>query len=72
MEEIKTVLLLLTIVYGLAFGLRNWVVRITTWITGKTLNQSELGKFLDYCFLIAILYFWYIQPDILSNLLKGQ
>jgi len=35
MEELKIALVLLTIVYGLAFGLRNWAIRIITWVTDK-------------------------------------
>ena len=71
MIELKIALLLLTIVYGLAFGLRNWVIRIITLVTDKKMEQSELGKFLDYCFLVFILYFLYTQPEILNNMLKG-
>ena len=60
----NSLLLLFTIAYGLAFGIKNWTMTIRYTFSGN-LRQSSLGKFLDYMLLIVVVYFFtYGKPFI--------
>lgn len=53
---LNSVLLFFTIVYAIAFGIRNLIVNFIGLFVGGA-NQSSLGKFLDAMFVTSILYF---------------
>ena len=53
---INSVLLVLTISYGFAFGIRNWILRLLNVFSGG-INQLSVGKILDGMFLTVVLYF---------------
>jgi hypothetical protein len=53
-------LLLLVIGYGLRYGIRNVTVGIVSALSNEVIHQSTMGKFLDWAFLISILYLLYM------------
>lgn len=49
--------IVLWLVYGLAFGFKNWIKRPMAFIQNKYYNQSQLGKILDMLFLVSMVAF---------------
>lgn len=47
---------LFTVVYGITFAVRNWVVWFVSIFRKGTLRQSEIGKVLDAVWLICIVW----------------
>ena len=45
----------LWLVYGLAFGFKNWIKRPVAFLLNKSYNQSQLGKILDMLFLVSMI-----------------
>jgi hypothetical protein len=43
------------IIYGLPFGIGNTVKRVVTWVSDKTLVQSDLGKIGDGMFWFSLI-----------------
>jgi len=42
--------------YGLSFGIKNTIVKLSGLLSGRSVDQSELGGFLDFLWLSAITY----------------
>ena len=42
--------------YGLSFGIKNAIVKLSGLLSGRSVDQSELGEFLDFLWLSAITY----------------
>jgi len=57
----NTVLLLLTIGYGISFGVGNVIKKTIGAITLKSIKQNDTGKILDGLFVTSILYFAFTQ-----------
>ena len=66
------VLLLLTVVYGVVYGVRNLTLKMILTLKDKTVNQSVVGKILDNLFIISILYLYFLVDVVkLVENLKG-
>ena len=66
------VLLLLTVVYGVVYGVRNLTLKMVLTLKDKTVNQSVVGKILDNLFIISILYLYFFVDVVkLVENLKG-
>ena len=66
------VLLLLTVVYGVVYGVRNLTLKMVLTLKDKTVNQSVVGKILDNLFIISILYLYFLVDVVkLVENLKG-
>jgi len=58
METWQTILGVLTIIYGIAFGFKNVIVKFKLFFNPKKcLVQSEFGKVLDATFIVSVIYF---------------
>ena len=55
LEIYNIFILLFVLAYGLAFGIKNWIMFLGS-IFGRKLRQSDLGKFLDAVWLISVLW----------------
>lgn len=66
----NTILLLLTVAYGLAFGIKNIIYKLYCLFTKNYFKISDLGRFLDWLFIISICYFYYIDVLKLLELIK--
>lgn len=64
---INSILLSLTISYGFAFGIKNWVISLISLLSGS-MSQSTLGRFLDGIFLTAVIYFFTIGKPFIKSL----
>lgn len=63
-NEVQVLLLIFVVIYGLMFGLGNTYVRVICSLSTKTMNQSQLGKFMDMLFYIVISYLTYIYMGV--------
>ncbi|UNY40468.1 hypothetical protein KLEP7_gp63 [Pseudaeromonas phage vB_PpeM_ KLEP7] len=59
--ELSFVVLWLT--YGLAFGFKNWVLRLVVFLHTRRYNQSQIGKVLDMLFLVSMIVFVMFKQD---------
>lgn len=55
-EYVTLAILVYVIVYGLAFGLKNWLMWLYTTATNKIYIQNDLGRLLDALWLAGIAY----------------
>lgn len=61
-------LLVVTVVYGILYGLRNLVVRIVAFLQGDDFVQNGLGTTLDILFLSFVVYFATFGFKFITNL----
>lgn len=56
----NTILFVVTLIYGVAFGVSNWFLWLLSLLSllGGNYGQNSLGRFLDAAFLISIIYFY--------------
>lgn len=54
-EIYNIVILLFVLTYGIAFGIKNWIMSLGSIFGGK-LRQSDLGRMLDAVWLISVLW----------------
>jgi len=47
----------ITVVYGVAFGLRNLLMRFARMFHKREVTQSGFGEALDLLFVVSIIYF---------------
>lgn len=55
-DLVLSVILGVTVLYGLLSGLNNWFIGIVGTLTARGTTQGLLGKILDIIFLLAVVY----------------
>ena len=56
MLDYNFILLISTIIYGLAFGIKHWWLWLTSLFTNQYYSQSDWGRLCDAAFVVAIVY----------------
>jgi hypothetical protein len=76
---IEMIIFIITLIYGIGFGIKNTLVRILVFILKfgpkefiRTMSkQSTLGRTLDATFIVSIMYFSTFGRPFIETILKG-
>lgn len=56
-QDISTIVIgLFVIIYGMAYGIRNWFVRLFYMFQAGTWNQTMTGRILDVSWFVSVLW----------------
>lgn len=70
-NPIELLILLYVVIYGIALGVKNTVMRLVYAIQLRSVRQANYGKVLDAAFIVGIVYLWLWQPMFIDEVLAG-
>lgn len=61
-EYLQLVVWLFTMTYGLAFGIKNWAIRVISLFSDGRYVQNDIGKTLDALWIVCVGFLiWTLQ-----------
>lgn len=60
MQLFNILLVILVLIYGLSFGVKNFILRITTFVWQERYLQSSFGKILDWAWFVSLIYVCFV------------
>lgn len=55
-EYLQLVVWLFTVTYGLAFGIKNWVISTLSLFSNGRYVQNDIGKTLDALWIVCVVF----------------
>lgn len=61
METLSHLIALFVLVWGVIYGIPNYLTRLVSIITNSCYEQGMLGKVIDFIWVLGVIYLVYIQ-----------